>query len=206
MTRPRSELDHDLRLRAASLRWILADVDGVMTDGRLRYTADGETLKIFHVRDGLAIKLAQRAGLKVGVLSGRGGPPLEARAREIGLDEVMIQRDDKGTAFQEFLDRHGVRSKHVAYIGDDLVDLPALSRCGLSFAPADAAPQVLERVDCRLTTAGGAGALREMVEWILRARGDWDRLVEEYLTRPGGRSRGRSGGRHPDRARGGSGG
>jgi 3-deoxy-D-manno-octulosonate 8-phosphate phosphatase (KDO 8-P phosphatase) len=193
----RDEMDHDLRLKAASLRWILADVDGVMTDGRLRYTADGETLKVFHVRDGLAIKLAQRAGLKVGVLSGRGGPPLEARAREIGLDEVMIQRDDKGTAFQEFLDRHGVRSKHVAYVGDDLVDLPALLRCGLSFAPADAAPQVLERVDCRLTTAGGAGALREMVEHILRARGDWDRLVEEYLTP-------RSGGRHPGRARGGS--
>jgi YrbI family 3-deoxy-D-manno-octulosonate 8-phosphate phosphatase len=191
LTPPIDDMDHDLRLRAASLRWILTDVDGVLTDGRLRYTADGETMKIFHVKDGLAIKLAQRAGLKVGVLSGRGGPPLEARAREIGLDEVMIQRDDKGTAFQEFLDRHGVRSKHVAYVGDDLVDLPALSRCGLSFAPADAAIQVLERVDCRLETPGGAGALREMVERILRARGDWDGLVEEYLTRTG---RGRSGG------------
>lgn len=184
----------ELRLRAASIRWILADVDGVMTDGRLRYTADGETVKVFHVRDGLGIKLAQRAGLRVGVLSGRGGPPLEARAREIGLDEVMIRRDDKGAAFQEFLDRHGVRSKHVAYVGDDLVDLPVLLRCGLSFAPADAAPQVLERVDCGLTTAGGAGALRELVEHILRARGDWERLVEEYLTRSGGNPGGGRGG------------
>lgn len=171
----------DLRLRAASIRWLLLDVDGVLTDGRLHYTADGETLKVFHVRDGLAIKLAQRAGLKVGLLSARGGPPLEARAGELGLDEVISLREDKKRAFREFLDRHGVRSKRVAYVGDDLVDLPILTRCGLSFAPADAAPEVLERVDRRLAAPGGAGAVRETVEWILRARGDWDRLVEAYL-------------------------
>lgn len=181
MSAPSQDRTHDLRLRAASIRWILADVDGVLTDGRLRYTAGGETVKVFHVRDGLAIKLAQRAGLKVGVLSARGGPALEARAGELGLDAVITRREDKRKAFREFLDQYGVRSKRVAYVGDDLVDLPILTRCGLSFAPADAAPEVLERVDHRLAAAGGAGAVREMVEWILRARGDWDGLVEGYL-------------------------
>lgn len=171
----------DLRLRAAALEWILLDVDGVLTDGRLHYTADGETLKVFHVRDGLAIKLAQRAGLAVGLLSARGGPPLDARATELGLDAVVSRREDKRQAFRDFLDQHGVRSKRVAYAGDDLVDLPILIRCGLSFAPSDAAPEVRDRVDHPLVAAGGAGAVREMIEWILRARGEWEKLVEEYL-------------------------
>lgn len=171
----------ELRLRAAALEWVVSDVDGVLTDGRLAYGPDGEAWKTFHVRDGLALKLAQRAGLKVGVLSARGGAALERRAQELGLDAVITRRQDKGTAFREFLGHHDTRAEHVAYVGDDLVDLPVLLRCGLSFAPADAAPEVRDRVDHTLRCRGGEGAVREMIEWILRARGDWDGLVDTYL-------------------------
>ncbi len=171
----------DLRLRAAALEWLLCDVDGVLTDGRLFYGPEGEAWKAFHVRDGLAFKLAQRAGLKVGVLSARGGPALKRRVAELGLDLVMTDRQDKRSAFRELLETQGVTAEGIAYVGDDLVDLPVLRRCGLSFAPADAAPEVRDRVDHTLATPGGAGAVRETVEWVLRARGDWDELVDTFL-------------------------
>lgn len=177
----------DLRLRASALRWILADVDGVLTDGRLHYGPDGEAWKVFHVRDGLGLKLAQRAGLKVGVLSARGGPALDARMAELGIDTVISRREDKRSAFREFLDERRLEARKVAYVGDDLVDLPILLRCGLSFAPADAAPEVRDRVDHILVAPGGWGAVREMVEWILRTRGEWDGLVDAYLGREAGR-------------------
>lgn len=171
----------DLKLRVAALEWILTDVDGVLTDGRLYYGPEGESWKCFHVQDGLGLKLAQHAGLKVGLLSARGGPAVEARAAELGLDAVVTRREDKGRAFREFLDEQRVRARRVAYAGDDLVDLPILLACGLSFAPADAAPEVRDRVDHTLAAPGGHGAVREMVEWILRARGDWERVVDTYL-------------------------
>lgn len=171
----------DLRRRAADLEWLLCDVDGVLTDGRLFYGPEGEAWKAFHVHDGLALELAQRAGLKVGVLSARGGPALERRVHELGLDVVITDRQDKRSAFHELLEEQGVAAERVAYVGDDLVDLPVLRRCGLSFAPADAAPEVRDRVDHTLATPGGAGAVREMVEWVLRARGDWDELVDTFL-------------------------
>lgn len=170
------------RLRVSALEWLLTDVDGVLTDGRLYYGAEGEAWKSFHVRDGLGLKLAQRAGLKVGLLSARGGAAVEARAAELGLDAVITRREDKGRAFREFLDEHRVQARRVAYAGDDLVDLPILLACGVSFAPADAAPEVRERVDHTLTARAGQGAVREMVEWILRARGDWERVVNPYLS------------------------
>lgn len=171
----------DLRLRAAAVEWVLTDVDGVLTDGRLHYGPEGESWKSFHVRDGLGFKLAQSAGLKVGVLSARGNAALERRAAELELDAVVVRREDKREAFAEFLAAHGADARRVAYAGDDLVDLPVLLRCGLSFAPADAAPEVRDRVDHVLATRGGQGAVREMVEWLLRTRGDWDRRFEEYL-------------------------
>jgi 3-deoxy-D-manno-octulosonate 8-phosphate phosphatase (KDO 8-P phosphatase) len=149
----------------------------VLTDGRLVYGASGEERKVFDVRDGLGMKLAQRAGLKVGLLSGRTGPPLVARAAELGVDALITDRADKDRAFAEFLAHYRTAPERVAYVGDDLVDLPVLRRCGLSMAPADAVPEVRERVDLVLASRGGRGAAREAAETILRARGDWQRLV-----------------------------
>lgn len=169
--------------RAQLLEWLLFDVDGVLTDGRLIYGPEGEWLKVFHVRDGLALRLAQRAGLKVGILSGRRTKALAARARELDLEAVILERADKAAAFAEFLTAHQTVAERVAYAGDDLLDLPVIRRCGLSFAPADAVPEVREAVHRVLTCPGGREAAREMTEAILRARGDWERLVAQW-TRP----------------------
>lgn len=163
-----------------TLEWLLFDVDGVLTDGSLLYGPDGEQWKTFDVRDGLGLKLAQRAGLKVGLLSGRKNAALERRAFELEVDALILDRSDKAAAFAEFLEQHRTRPSRVAYAGDDLIDLPVLRRSGLSFAPADAVPEVREVVDRVLRQPGGRGAVRELVEIVLRARGDWDRLLAAY--------------------------
>lgn len=173
--------NEDFARRARNLDWLLFDVDGVLTDGRLIYGADGEQWKVFNVRDGLGLKLVRDAGLKIGILSGRGNAALDARAREIGFDALIQGRHDKDTAFTEFLAEHGADPDRVAYAGDDLLDLPVIRRCGLSFAPADAVPEVRERVHRVVASAGGHGAVREMCEAVLRARGDWDALVAHLL-------------------------
>jgi len=178
---PAAKRPGDPRLRAAALEWLLTDVDGVLTDGRLRFGPKGEDRKLFHVRDGLGIKLAQRAGLKVGVLSARGGAALDLRVAELDLDAALTGRQDKAKAFREFLAAQKTEARQVAYVGDDLVDLPVLLHCGLSFAPADAAAEVRRRVDHTLSTPGGAGAVREAVEWILKTRGEWASLIASYL-------------------------
>ena len=167
--------------RARSIEWILLDVDGVLTDGRLIYGADGEQWKVFDVRDGLGMKLAQRAGLKVGILSGRVSAALERRVQGLELDALMMDRSDKADAFAEFLAAQGTAPERVAYMGDDLIDLPVLLRCGLALAPADAVAEVRERVHRVLASKGGRGAVREMCELILRARGDWEGLLASYL-------------------------
>jgi 3-deoxy-D-manno-octulosonate 8-phosphate phosphatase (KDO 8-P phosphatase) len=173
--------DEEFAHRASALEWLLFDVDGVLTDGRLYYGADGERLKVFHVRDGLGLALARRAGLKVGILSGRPSRAVAARGRELGLDAVILDRSDKAAAFAEFLAERGTDPARVAYAGDDLLDLPVLRRCGLSFAPADAVAEVRAAVHRVLAAPGGREAAREMVEHVLRARGEWQRLLARWL-------------------------
>ena len=170
-----------LAARAAALEWLLFDVDGVLTDGRLIYGADGEQWKVFDVRDGLGFQLARRAGLKVGLLTGRAGAALEARALELGVDALLTNRTDKRSAFRGFLSAQATTAERVGYLGDDLVDLPVLLACGLSCAPADAAPEVRARVHHVLERPGGRAAAREMVELVLRARGSWDAVLAGYL-------------------------
>src|ERR1700681_1265924 len=147
--------EDDFSRRARDLDWLLLDVDGVLTDGRLSSGAEGEQWKVFHVHDGVGLKLAKDVGLKVGILSGRGNAALEARSRELGLDAIVEGRHDKDAAFTEFLAQHAAAPERVAYIGDDILDLSVLRRCGLSFAPADAALEVRERVHRVLTRPGG---------------------------------------------------
>jgi 3-deoxy-D-manno-octulosonate 8-phosphate phosphatase (KDO 8-P phosphatase) len=153
-----------------------------MTDGRLFYDGGGERYKVFHVRDGLGLKLAQRAGLQVGILSGRENQALANRAEELGIDCVILDRTDKGQAFAEFLAERRTAPERVGYLGDDLVDLPVILRCGLSFATHDAVPEVCARVDWILELSGGHGAVREMCEVVLKARGDWERVVLPFLS------------------------
>ena len=177
--------DRDLAARALALRWLLLDVDGVLTDGRLWFGPEGETLKAFHVRDGLAIRLAQQAGLAVGLLSGRASAVVEQRALDLGLDAVVLGAEDKQRGFAAFLAGRGLDPAEVAYVGDDLPDLPVLAACGISFAPADAAAEVRARAEFTLSTRGGEGAVREAVENLLRWRGAWAAVVDAFLPEPG---------------------
>lgn len=166
--------------RAREISWLLLDVDGVLTDGSLYYDRRGAGTLAFHVRDGLAIKLAQRAGIKVGVLSGRASKALDRRASELDLDAAITGSRDKSADFERFLEQHATEPKRVAFVGDDLPDLPVLGRCGLSFAPSDAVAEVRAVVHSVLERPGGTGAVRELVEAVLRARGVWERMLEPF--------------------------
>lgn len=166
--------------RARRLEWLLFDVDGVLTDGSLYYGRRGEELKRFNVRDGLGFRLAQRAGLRLGLLSGRRSRGLEKRAAELDFDAVILGSKDKIADFQAFLDKHDTVPGKVAFMGDDLPDLPVLGRCALSFAPRDAADEVCALVQHVVDVDGGQGAARRMIEAILKARGDWEDLLSHY--------------------------
>ena len=170
----------DLERRSSDLQAILLDVDGVLTDGSLYYGPRGPSTLRFDVRDGMGIRLAQRAGLKVGVLSGRASRALDRRAQELDLDPVITGSRHKERDFNEFLEREGLAPRQVAFIGDDLNDLIVLGRCGLSFAPADAAPEVRAVVDVTLSRGGGRGVVREMIETVLKARGEWDHVLSAF--------------------------
>ena len=170
----------ELARRARALEWLVFDVDGVLTTGLVSYLSQGGEMLTFDIQDGHGVKLAQRAGLKVAVLSGRGSGALRTRAEELDLDAMIIGRSDKGPAFAEFCARQDVAPERVAAAGDDLQDLPMLLACGISFAPADAVPEVREAVDCVLSRDGGKRAVREMIELLLRARGEWDGIVASF--------------------------
>ncbi len=172
--------EQDFVRRATDIEWILCDVDGVLTDGGIYYDRRGHAMLRFDVHDGLGLSMAKKAGIGIGVLSGSASAALDHRARELGIDVVMSGVDDKLAALDEFLEQHSLAARQVAFIGDDLPDLVALARCGLTFAPSNAAPEVRTVVHRVLEARGGAGAVREMVEAILQARGDWDRVFRPF--------------------------
>lgn len=167
--------------RARKIRLILLDVDGVLTDGTVDIHSTGGESKPFFVRDGLGIVWARREGVEVGLLSGRPSDATTRRAAELGLTLVSQGGSDKRDAFVALLDTHGFRDDEVAYMGDDLVDLPILGRAGLSTAPADAVDDVRSRVHWTSRWPGGRGAVRELVELILAAQGRWPAIVEAHL-------------------------
>lgn len=176
--------DAALAERCRVLRLLLADVDGVLTDGSVLLFPDGREAKSFHVRDGLAIVLAHRAGLRTGLLSGRSCEAVSHRAAELGMAVCRQGVADKGSALREILAQQGLSPREVAYVGDDLNDLPVMAEVGLTAAPADAPLEVRSQAYMVLSAPGGRGCLREFVEAILRARGDWDRAVADFGVQP----------------------
>jgi 3-deoxy-D-manno-octulosonate 8-phosphate phosphatase (KDO 8-P phosphatase) len=163
--------------RAQALKLVLSDVDGVMTDGKILLLPGGAEAKSFHVRDGLGLVLARGAGLKTGLISGRTSKEVARRAKELGMDVVRQGITDKVACLGEVLAGLGLEATEVAYIGDDFNDLPLLRQVGLSAAPADAPREVREAAFMVTERRGGEGCLREFVEAILRARGDWERAL-----------------------------
>jgi 3-deoxy-D-manno-octulosonate 8-phosphate phosphatase (KDO 8-P phosphatase) len=166
---------------ARRIRLLLLDVDGVLTDGTIQVGADGSELKSFYIRDGAALVWAQRAGLEVGLLSSRPSAATAHRAAELGLKIVVQTGPDKRQAFDALATSHGFRPDEVAYMGDDLLDLPVFARVALAAAPADAADDVRTRAHWVSAFPGGRGAVREFIEALLRARGEWDRLLNAHL-------------------------
>jgi 3-deoxy-D-manno-octulosonate 8-phosphate phosphatase (KDO 8-P phosphatase) len=170
----------DLRDRAHRVRLVVLDADGVLTDGRITVFADGNESRNFFSRDGLAVKIAQRAGLRFAVISGRTSKVVEARVRELGFVECVQGAHDKGGELREMAARQNVALDEIAFVGDDLVDLPPMRLAGLAAAPADADPAVREAAHWVSPSGGGRGAVREVVELVLRAQGTWDRVTAVY--------------------------
>ena len=168
--------------RARRVRAIVLDVDGVLTDAGLYFSARGETLKRFSARDGFAIKLAQGEGIPVAILSGRVSAPLRSRLAALDIDERLVIQgsSEKGAGLRELCERMGIGSDAVAFMGDDLPDLPALAAAGLSACPSDAVPDVRQRCHVVCSAAGGGGAVRELVEVVLTARGRWQEIIESW--------------------------
>jgi 3-deoxy-D-manno-octulosonate 8-phosphate phosphatase (KDO 8-P phosphatase) len=172
--------DPALAVRCARLKLILTDVDGVLTDGSLVFLPDGREMKSFHVRDGFGFVLAHRAGLRTGLVSGRSSPLVDQRATELGISFVLQGVIDKKTAVARLLAELGLEFAEIAYIGDDVPDLPVMNAAALSAAPADAPMEVRTQAFMITKAGGGRGCFREFVEAILRARGDWERVVQEF--------------------------
>jgi 3-deoxy-D-manno-octulosonate 8-phosphate phosphatase (KDO 8-P phosphatase) len=171
----------EVQKRAARIKLLLMDCDGVLTDGRVWLFENGEEQKGFHTRDGLGIGLLHRAGLRSGIISGRTSAAVQQRAQGLGMSFVIQGCEDKQKAFAEILEQAGVENLEVAYIGDDLNDIPLMVLSGLGVAVADASPETREHAHYVTITAGGFGAVREVVELILKSQGRWDALIASYI-------------------------
>jgi len=167
--------------RAAQVRLLLLDCDGVLTDGRITPVEGGEELKSFHTRDGHGLVMLHRAGLRSGVISGRKSRLVELRAADLGVSYVRQGALDKIEVFESLLAEAGVAPEHAAYVGDDVVDIPLMRRSGLAVAVADASPDTRDAAHHVTTLPGGHGAVREVCELILKAQGRWDELMKRYL-------------------------
>lgn len=160
--------------RARRVEMLLMDVDGTLTDGTILLLPDGEELRSYHVADGLGILLAQMAGLRVGIITGKESRSVATRAKRLRLAEVYQGAIDKQKALDEILARQGLAAEKIAFIGDDLGDLNVLRAVGLAGAVGDAHPDVKSAAHYVCRTAGGRGAVREFIEFILKAQGTWD--------------------------------
>jgi 3-deoxy-D-manno-octulosonate 8-phosphate phosphatase (KDO 8-P phosphatase) len=170
-----------LQAKASRIRLLLFDVDGVLTTGEVVMHADGSESKGFHIRDGAGIVWAQRAGLTVGLLSARSSGATAHRAAQLAVRIVEQGVKSKLAAYERIVRDARVHDDEVAYMGDDLLDLQVLARVGLSAAPADAAAEVRERVDWISASGGGRGAVRELVELVLKAQQRWDDVLRQHL-------------------------
>ena len=165
----------------AAIRLVGFDVDGVLTDGRIIIDDEGRESKNFHSRDGLGLMILKRAGLEPILITGRFSRLLAVRAAELGLSELHQKVEDKWRVMADILARRGLTPGQAAFAGDDLIDLPILTRVGLALAPADAVPEVKAAAHFVASAPGGRGAVRQMIEYILKGQGRWDDVVRSYI-------------------------
>jgi 3-deoxy-D-manno-octulosonate 8-phosphate phosphatase (KDO 8-P phosphatase) len=167
--------------RCRKIELLLSDVDGVLTNGGIIFDNQGIETKEFYIRDGLGIQLWQRAGFSFGVLTARTSHIVRMRALELGIQIVRQGFEDKLPAAQQIIAQQGLQLDQVCYIGDDLTDVPVIRRVGLGVAVADAAAEVRDSAHWVTQTRGGAGAVREVIETLLKAKNRWDDLIRKYL-------------------------
>jgi 3-deoxy-D-manno-octulosonate 8-phosphate phosphatase (KDO 8-P phosphatase) len=175
--------DDSLPQRCERIELLVLDVDGVLSDGRIVYSDAGAELKAFHVRDGSGLKLWMQEGKQAGIITGRRSPIVERRARELGIAVLIQGADDKHAALVQMLDALKLTPEQACAVGDDIVDVPMLRACGLAAAVADACPEAKEDADIVTAAHGGRGAVREVIEWILRAQGRWEAIVARYRSK-----------------------
>src|SRR6202795_113432 len=183
----------DVRARARRVRLLVLDVDGVLTDGRMILSEHGDELKSFHTHDGMGVAVARRGGVKVGLVTGEKSVIGQRRGAKLGVEEIVLGARRKAETVEALGVKLGVELDEIAFMGDDLLDIPALERAGLAVAPADAVPEVRAMVDGVTRARGGAGAVRECVELILRAQGVWTSAVRALVQDHGGTGQGRRG-------------
>ncbi|MGE5470198.1 MAG: KdsC family phosphatase [Bacteroidota bacterium] len=171
----------DAQTRAARIKLVAFDIDGVMTDGGLHYTDDGGELKTFNVQDGLGLKFMQRTGFELAIVTGRTSGVVAARAADLGIEHVYQGVGNKRAAVAGLLDKLGLDWAECAFMGDDVIDLPAMTRCGFAIAPANARAITKQHAHLITEAAGGHGAVREAIEFILTAQGKLEVAFAPYL-------------------------
>ena len=172
----------DWRTKAEKVTWLVFDIDGVLTDGSLYFSPDGDFMKSFYVQDGLGIEIARRAGFKIAIITARASDMVLRRAADLKIDELIQGSKNKREAIESLAEKVGVSTEEMAYMGDDLIDLPAILKAGISAAPDNAVEEVKKHVDWVSTLPAGRGAVRQWIEEILRIQNKWDKEVDFYLS------------------------
>jgi len=163
------------------IKLLLLDVDGVMTDGRIIFDSNGVESKFFNVKDGHGIKMIQRVGIEVGIISGRHSQVVANRAAELGICHVYQKAIDKLSPYLDLLTKTGFDDSQIAYIGDDIIDIPVIRRVGFAAAPSDAAEEVFSHVHFVTKNRGGCGAVREVCDLLLKGQGKWEAATARYF-------------------------
>jgi len=174
-------MTEQLKAKLAEIKMLVLDVDGVLTDGNLIINGNGSEGKSFSTLDGHGIRMWQRAGLKIAFLSGRHSEATKQRAEQLEIDYCLQDCFDKLAALEKLLEQTGLSAKNVAYIGDDLPDLPVIRHVGFGVAVANAVDEVKQHADYATARTGGSGAVREVIEYILKNTGRWQQLMNKYL-------------------------
>ena len=165
----------------SAIKLLILDVDGVLTSGQIVFGRDGELLKKFHAQDGMGIALAQKVGLKIAIITGRESEMVKLRSAELSIGDVYQGAMSKTQALAELMDKYSLGAEEIAYLGDDLNDLPVMLRVGLPCAVANAVAEVKEHATFVTSSSGGNGAVREVIEYILKAQDKWESIVAGYI-------------------------
>jgi len=176
-------MDKRLRKSLRKVRLLILDVDGVLTDGRIIYTSKGHSIKQFNVKDGLGINILKKAGIPTILISSKASPILKIRAKDMGVEEVYQDVDSKLRIYNRIKRKYNLKDEEICFVGDDLVDLGVIKRAGVGCAPQDACEEIKKSADLVLKSRGGEGAVRELVELILKSQNKWSYIVKFYSER-----------------------